>query len=90
VSQDVIVKVRVDCSARRNKFMVNNPLRVKKTMSIALCWTPHLLCLFCSWWLWALPLRRLLLCFWIITVNPTFVIRYDPRDRSWVLVSLHS
>jgi hypothetical protein len=29
-SQNVTVKVRVDRSVRRNKFMVNNPLHVKK------------------------------------------------------------
>jgi hypothetical protein len=64
--------------------MANNPLHIEKT--------PDLPRLFCSWWLWALPLWRLLLCFWIITVNPTFVTRYDPRDthKSWVLVSLLS
>jgi hypothetical protein len=28
--QNVTVKVRVDCSVRRNKYMVNNPLHVKK------------------------------------------------------------
>jgi hypothetical protein len=30
---------------------------------------------------WILRLRGLLLCFWIITVNPTFVTRYDLRDK---------
>jgi hypothetical protein len=29
-SQNVTVKVRVHCSVRRNKFMVNNPLHVEK------------------------------------------------------------
>jgi hypothetical protein len=33
-SQNVTVKVRVDCSVRWNKFMVNNPFHVKKTMSM--------------------------------------------------------
>jgi hypothetical protein len=84
------VKVRVDCSVKRNKFTVNNPLHVEKNSEHALCWTPDLLRLFCSWWLWALPLWRLSLCFWIITVNPTFITHYDPRDKSWVLVSLLS
>jgi hypothetical protein len=28
--------------------------------------------------------------FWLITVNPTLVTRYDPRDKSWVLISLLS
>jgi hypothetical protein len=32
VSQNVIVKVRVDRSVRRNKFTVNNPLHVEKAM----------------------------------------------------------
>jgi hypothetical protein len=27
----------------------------------------------------------LLHCLWIITVNSTFVTRYDPKDKSWVL-----
>jgi hypothetical protein len=65
---------------------VNNPLPVEKYNEHAL----YLLRLFCSWWLWALPLWRLLLCFWIMIVNPTFVTCYDPRDKSWVLVSLLS
>jgi hypothetical protein len=30
VSQNVTVKVRVDCSVRRDQFTVNNPLRVEK------------------------------------------------------------
>jgi hypothetical protein len=29
-------------------------------------------------------------CFWIITVNPSFITRYDPTDKSWVLVSFLS
>jgi hypothetical protein len=29
-SQNVIVKVRVDCSVRRKKFTMNNPLHVEK------------------------------------------------------------
>jgi hypothetical protein len=34
-SQNITVKVRVDCSVRRNKFMVNNPFTSKKkTMSM--------------------------------------------------------
>jgi hypothetical protein len=31
------VKVRVDCHFRRNKFMVKNPLHVKKNNEHALC-----------------------------------------------------
>jgi hypothetical protein len=35
VSQNITVKVRVDRSVKRNKFMVNNPLHIKKeTMSM--------------------------------------------------------
>jgi hypothetical protein len=33
-SQNVTVKIRVDCSVRRNKFTANHPLHVKKTMSM--------------------------------------------------------
>jgi hypothetical protein len=68
----------------RNKFTLNNPLHVEKTMSMLFVelQTCH------SWWLWAFLLRRLLLCFWIIIINPTFISCYDPRDKSWVLVSL--
>jgi hypothetical protein len=85
-SQNVTAEVRVDRSVGRNKFTVNNPLHIEKNNVYALCWTPDLPRLFCSWWLWALPLRQLLLCFWIITVNPTFVTCYYRRDKSWVLV----
>jgi hypothetical protein len=61
---------------------VNNPLHVKKKKKEhALCWTADLPHRFCSWWFWALPLRWLLPCFWIITVNPTFVTYYDARDK---------
>jgi hypothetical protein len=90
VSHSVTVKVRVDRSVRRKKRTVNNALHVGKNNEHALCWTLNLLCLFCSWWLWALSLRQLLLCFWIITINANFIIRYDPRDKSWALVSLLS
>jgi hypothetical protein len=69
--------------------MVNNPLHIekkkKKEHEHSELQTCHA---FFALREWALPLRRLLLCFWIITVNPTFVTRYDPRDKSWVLVSL--
>jgi hypothetical protein len=71
-------------SVRRTKFAMNNPLNVEKNNKHALCWTPDQPRLFCLWWLWALPLRWFLLCFWIITVNPTFVTCYDPTDKSWV------
>jgi hypothetical protein len=30
VSQNITVKVRVDCTVRRNKFTVNNPLHLEK------------------------------------------------------------
>jgi hypothetical protein len=33
-SQNVTVKVRIDRSVRRKKFAENNPLHVKKTMSV--------------------------------------------------------
>jgi hypothetical protein len=87
-SQNVTVKV--DCNVRRNKFMVNNSLHVEKNNQHALFWPPDLRHLFCCWWLWSLSLRRLLFCLWIITINPTFVTHYYPRDKSRVLVSLLS
>jgi hypothetical protein len=70
---------------------VNNPLRVKKNSEHALCWTPDLPRVFCSWLLWAHPLQQLLLCFWIvlITINPTSITCYDSTDKNSVLVSLH-
>jgi hypothetical protein len=33
---------------------------------------------------------QFLLCFWNITVNQTFVTCYDPRGKSWALISLLS
>jgi hypothetical protein len=71
-SQIVTVKVSVDSSVRRNKFTAKSPFTSEKQWE----WsslnsgraTPFLF-----WWLWAVPLWRLLLCFGIITVNPTFV-----------------
>jgi hypothetical protein len=33
-SQNFTIKVRVDRSVRRNKFMMKNPLHVEKTMSM--------------------------------------------------------
>jgi hypothetical protein len=36
-SQNVTVKARVDCSVRRNKFMVNNPFHIEKSNEHALC-----------------------------------------------------
>jgi hypothetical protein len=35
-SQNVTVKVRVDCSVRRNRFTVNNPFHVKKKLTCSL------------------------------------------------------
>jgi hypothetical protein len=42
-SQNVTVKVGVDCSVRRNKFTVNNPLHIEKTISMLFVelWTCH-------------------------------------------------
>jgi hypothetical protein len=37
VSQNVTVKVRVDCSVRRNKFTVDNPLHIEENNEHALC-----------------------------------------------------
>jgi hypothetical protein len=36
-SQNITVKVRVDRSVRRNKFMVNNPLHPEENNEHALC-----------------------------------------------------
>jgi hypothetical protein len=36
-SQNVTVKVRVDCSVRSNKFTVNNHLHVEKSNEHSLC-----------------------------------------------------
>jgi hypothetical protein len=33
-SQSATVKVRIDCSVRRNEFTVNNPLYFEKTMGM--------------------------------------------------------
>jgi hypothetical protein len=35
-SRNITVKVRVDCSVRRNKFMVNNPLHVQRNYELLL------------------------------------------------------
>jgi hypothetical protein len=96
-SQNITVRVqiRVDRSVRRNKFTVKNPFHVKKNKQ----WSCSLFnsgpaapffFFFCSFWLCALPLQQLLICFWVITVIPTFVTRYDPRHKRWVLVDLLS
>jgi hypothetical protein len=61
--RNVTVKIRVDHSVRPNKVTVKNPLLIEKNNEHSLCWTPDLPRLFCSWWWWAFPLRRLLLCF---------------------------
>jgi hypothetical protein len=37
-SQNITVNVRVDRSVRRNKFTVNSPLHIKKTMSMLNSW----------------------------------------------------
>jgi hypothetical protein len=70
---------------------VNNLFTSKNMMSVlfAELWTCRAFLLLVTV---TLPLRRLLLCFWIITINPTFVTHYDPRymSKSWVLVSLLS
>jgi hypothetical protein len=91
-SQNVTVriKVRVDRSVRRNKFTVNNPLHINKNKELALCWIPGLPHLFCSWWLWAPPLRWLLLCFWIITANPTCHPLWSLRKVGSSLAFYHS
>jgi hypothetical protein len=86
-SWNISGKVRLDCSVRRNKFMVNNPLHVgKKNNEHALCWTPDLLHLFCSLWLWTLPLRQLFFFFWIITVkslsNPIMILEILVKVQS--------
>jgi hypothetical protein len=84
--QNVTVKVRVDVVLGGRNSWLTVPYTLKKQWAF-FCWTPNLPHLFCSWWVWALPLQWLLLCFCIITVNPTFVIRYDPRYENWVLGS---
>jgi hypothetical protein len=92
VSPNVTVQVedRVERSVTRNNSQRTIPFMSKKTMSMLFVehWTCHTL--FCSWSLWALPLQWWLLCSWIITINPTFITHYIPRDKSWVLVSLLS
>jgi hypothetical protein len=83
-SQNITVKVTVDRSVRRNKFMVNNPLHIKKTMrmlSVEL-WTHRTFFALGDYGLFHCNDR----CF--VLVNPTFVSHYDPGDKSWVLISL--
>jgi hypothetical protein len=89
-SQNVTVKVRVHCSVRRNKFTVNNPLHIEKKKTMNMLFFELWVCR-ASFALGDCGLFHYDDCcffFWIITVNPTFITRYDPRDKSWVLISL--
>jgi hypothetical protein len=84
-SENVTVKVRVDHSVRRNKFIVSSeqwPLPPPQTMSMLFVelLTSH--SFFAHGNSRLLHWRQLLLCFWIITINPTFITCYDPRDLS--------
>jgi hypothetical protein len=90
-SHNVTVEVRVNHSVRRNKFMVNNPRHVKKIKTISVLFVELWTC--CS--LFTLGDCGFFhyddCCFvcgsWL---NLIFIAHYDPRDKSWVLVSLLS
>lgn len=51
----------------------------------AFCCTPDLQRRLWSWWLQAVPLRRLLFCLRIVAVSSNFITRDDPRAESWVV-----
>jgi hypothetical protein len=86
-AQNVTEKNRVDRSVRRNKFRVNTTLHDEKKPVCSLMNSGPAATFFCSWRWWALPLQQMLLCFWIITVNPTFPTHYKLRDKIWALIN---
>jgi hypothetical protein len=66
----------------RNKFLVSNALTVKKDQHALDVWPnlPHFLR---TWRGEVFPLRGLLFCFRVITVNPGFASCYDPREQNF-------
>lgn len=66
-SQSITIQVRVYYSTRRNNSGWTLLFMPKKTMSMLLV-ELRTCCSFFAWWLWALPLCQMLLCFWIITI----------------------
>jgi hypothetical protein len=89
-SQNVTVKLRVDHSVRRNKFMVTVPFTSKKTMSMLSLLNsgpaaPFLLLVIVGFYT-----AMIVALFLDHNHKSNFNHPYDSRDKSWVLVSLLS
>ena len=77
LSQNLAVKIPIDSLTRWNKLLMQNSSNVKKNDQHFLEVAVNLVRFFRSWRGRRLPLRRLLLCFWVITVQPCFITSYD-------------
>jgi hypothetical protein len=74
----------IDCLAYQDKFFVNNPLDVKENDEHDFEFALHLSCLFSVLVSLGFPLRGLLHCLRVITINPTLVTSNNPgRLHCW-------
>jgi len=64
-----------------NKLLMHNSSNVQKKDQHCLDVAANLARFFQSRRRWRLPLRRLLLCFWVIIVQPCFITSYDPGQE---------
>ena len=68
------VAVLIECLLLRSKILDNDTIVVEETAEHAPDTVLHKSDLLQAWCVRALPLRRLLLCFWSVVVYPTFIL----------------
>jgi hypothetical protein len=85
--QDVTVKLCIDSLTWRHKFLIDNPVNIKKADQHWLHVAFYLLRFIRPGWRWTLPLGRLLFCFRVVPINPTFITSYDLGKEVWVILT---
>ena len=75
------VRLPIDSLTRWYNFLMHNSSNVQKNNQQWLDVSANLGRLFRSQRGWCLPLRRLLLCFWVIIVQPWFITSYNPGQE---------
>lgn len=85
--QNITVKLRINCNISSDEFMTNNLFDIEKHNELDFCCIAKIDALFLILRSLPLSLWGLLLRFWIITINTTFVTCYDPRNETNILIS---
>ena len=88
--QNITVEQCIGGLTKKDDLLKDNSFKVKETDELELQISLYLLGFLGTGWQWTLPLRKLLLGFRIIPLNPAFIISYNLQKKVCLSLRSHS